>query len=151
MHITTRAALAAAALGVAASGSRLHAQQPAFHVEEISIAGIHEAIQQGRTTCTGVVQAYLDRARAYNGVSNYLVTPDGASIPKPPGQVRAGAPLAFPIKTVAIGTLLPNFSEYVGPLAEAGAHPLQALMALHVIVSTATKRGQEAMAAKAKA
>ncbi len=42
-------------------------------------------------------------------------------------------------------------SEYVGPLAEAGAHPLQALMALHVIFSTATKRGQEAMAAKAKA
>ena len=42
-------------------------------------------------------------------------------------------------------------SDYVGPLAEAGAHPLQALMALHVIFSTATKRGQEAMAAKAKA
>jgi len=40
-------------------------------------------------------------------------------------------------------------SEYVGPLAEAGAHPLQALMALHVIFSTATKRGQDAMAAKA--
>jgi len=40
-------------------------------------------------------------------------------------------------------------SEYVGPLAEAGAHPLQALMALHVIFSTATKRGQEAMAGKA--
>jgi aromatic ring-opening dioxygenase catalytic subunit (LigB family) len=37
-------------------------------------------------------------------------------------------------------------SEYVGPLAEAGAHPLQALMALHVIFSTATKRGQDAMA-----
>jgi len=37
-------------------------------------------------------------------------------------------------------------SDYVGPLAEAGAHPLQALMALHVIFSTATKRGQEAMA-----
>jgi len=39
-------------------------------------------------------------------------------------------------------------SDYVAPLAEAGAHPLQALMALHVIFSTATKRGQEAMAAK---
>jgi hypothetical protein len=38
-------------------------------------------------------------------------------------------------------------SDYVGPLAEAGAHPLQALMALHVIFSTATKRGQEAMSA----
>ena len=64
MQTTTRAALAAAILGLAASGSRLHAQQPVFRVEEISIAGIHEAIQQGRTTCVGVVQAYLDRAGA---------------------------------------------------------------------------------------
>jgi 2,3-dihydroxyphenylpropionate 1,2-dioxygenase len=38
-------------------------------------------------------------------------------------------------------------SEHVGPLAEAGAHPLQALMSLHVIFSTSHKRGQEAAAA----
>jgi aromatic ring-opening dioxygenase catalytic subunit (LigB family) len=37
-------------------------------------------------------------------------------------------------------------SDHVGPLAEAGAHPLQALMSLHVIFSTSHKRGQEAMA-----
>src|SRR3954452_6593685 len=37
-------------------------------------------------------------------------------------------------------------SEHVGPLAEAGAHPLQALMALHVIFSTSHARGQQAMA-----
>ena len=41
-------------------------------------------------------------------------------------------------------------SEHVGPLAEAGAHPLQALMSLHVIFSTSHKRGQQAMAAAAK-
>jgi hypothetical protein len=35
----------------------------------------------------------------------------------------------------------------VGPLAEAGAHPLQALMSLHVIFSTTHKRGQTAMEA----
>ena len=39
-------------------------------------------------------------------------------------------------------------SEHVGPLAEAGAHPLQALMALHVIFSTSHARGQQAMAAE---
>ena len=39
-------------------------------------------------------------------------------------------------------------SEHVGPLADAGAHPLQALMSLHVIFSTSHKRGQAAMAAK---
>jgi hypothetical protein len=37
-------------------------------------------------------------------------------------------------------------SEHVGPLASAGAHPLQALMALHVIFSNNHKRGQAAMA-----
>ena len=41
-------------------------------------------------------------------------------------------------------------SDHVGPLAEAGAHPLQALMSLHVIFSTTHKRGQEAMAAAPK-
>ncbi len=41
-------------------------------------------------------------------------------------------------------------SEHVGPLAAAGAHPLQALMALHVIFSTTHERGQQAMATAAK-
>ena len=40
-------------------------------------------------------------------------------------------------------------SEHVGPLVEAGAHPLQALMALHVIFSTSHARGQQAMAEEA--
>jgi hypothetical protein len=39
-------------------------------------------------------------------------------------------------------------SDHVGPLAAAGAHPLQALMALHVIFSNNHKRGQAAMAGK---
>jgi 2,3-dihydroxyphenylpropionate 1,2-dioxygenase len=41
-------------------------------------------------------------------------------------------------------------SEHVGPLAEAGAHPLQALMSLHVIFSTSHQRGQQAMMAGPK-
>ena len=41
-------------------------------------------------------------------------------------------------------------SEHVGPLAEAGAHPLQALMSLHVIFSTSHARGQQAMASVTK-
>ena len=35
-------------------------------------------------------------------------------------------------------------SEHVRPLVEAGAHPLQALMSLHVIFSMSHKRGQQA-------
>ena len=42
-------------------------------------------------------------------------------------------------------------SEHVGPLVEAGAHPLQALMSLHVIFSMSHQRGQQAaVAAQAK-
>jgi aromatic ring-opening dioxygenase catalytic subunit (LigB family) len=41
-------------------------------------------------------------------------------------------------------------SEHVGPLADAGAHPLQALMALHVIFSMSHSRGQAAMAGQEK-
>ena len=41
-------------------------------------------------------------------------------------------------------------SEHVGPLVEAGAHPLQALMALHVIFSTSHARGQQSMAGTQK-
>ncbi|MCY4121975.1 MAG: hypothetical protein OXG72_13760, partial [Acidobacteria bacterium] len=45
-----------------------------FQIEEATIEGIHRAIQGGRTSCQGVVQAYVDRARAYNGACTQLVT-----------------------------------------------------------------------------
>ncbi|MQA28449.1 MAG: amidase [Luteitalea sp.] len=96
------------------------AAQAPFHVEEATIADIQRAIQQGQTTCVGVVQAYLNRAKAYNGVSNALVTPDGAPIPPAPGQVRAGAPLEFPTMTVKASTLLPDLDQYSGPPLEWG-------------------------------
>ncbi|HEY6360838.1 MAG TPA: amidase family protein [Vicinamibacterales bacterium] len=92
----------------------------AFQLEEATIAAVHGAIQQGRLTCRGLVQAYIDRARAYNGVSDRLVTRDGASIAAAPGTVRAGAPLRFPTETVAVSTLLPNFDQYAGPPIELG-------------------------------
>ena len=44
----------------------------------------------------------------------------------------------------------PLVSDHVKPLADAGAHPLQALMSLHVIFSTTHKRGQAAMAGAGK-
>jgi hypothetical protein len=39
-----------------------------FQVEEATIAGIHAAITSGQATCKQVVQAYIDRAKADNGV-----------------------------------------------------------------------------------
>src|SRR5690349_23016259 len=66
------AALAVLVLSPAAS-----AQTP-FHVEESTIADVQAAITSGQTTCRAVVQAYLDRAKAYNGTCTALVTADGA-------------------------------------------------------------------------
>ena len=54
--------------------------QSRFQVEEATIDDIQEAIQQGITTCVEVVQAYVDRARAYNGMCTQLVTEDGKPI-----------------------------------------------------------------------
>lgn len=38
-----------------------------FQIEEASIEDLHRAIQKRQTTCQQIVQAYVDRARAYNG------------------------------------------------------------------------------------
>jgi hypothetical protein len=65
----------------------------AFSIEEATIDGIHAALLSGETTCHAIVQAYIDRARAYNGVCTSLVTADGADIPPAMGAVRAGAPV----------------------------------------------------------
>lgn len=85
-----------------------------FSVEEASIAGIHAAIQSGQASCQDVVQAYIDRARAYNGVCTALVTADGGSIKPGKGYVRAGKALSFPTKTVKASKLFPDLGEYKG-------------------------------------
>src|SRR5580698_10455560 len=67
-----------ATLGVLVAG--LSAPAFAFQVEEASIEGIQTAIQNGETTCQQVVQAYINRAKAYNGVCTALVTADGKPV-----------------------------------------------------------------------
>src|SRR6187551_2467112 len=79
-----------------------------FHVEEATIELIQSAIKSGLTTCEGEVQAYIERARAYNGVCTALITEDGADIEATTGYVRAGAPLRFPTKTVKASTVFPD-------------------------------------------
>ena len=59
------AALAAAALFGTGVPSTASAE---FTVEEATIDDIQSAIKSGEITCKGVVQAYIDRAKAYNGV-----------------------------------------------------------------------------------
>src|SRR5260370_12438492 len=91
-----------------------------FSLEEATIDELHEAIKAGRTTCVAVVQHYIDRARAYNGVCSVLVTEDGAPVPEVAGTVRAEAPLRFPTKTVKASTIFPDLDHYRGPPREYG-------------------------------
>ncbi len=107
----------------AGSGPGAHAQggdDSAFHLQEATIATVHSAIRSGQLTCLGLVEHYLDRARAYNGVTNQLVTRDGEPVAARPGMVRAGAPLEYPTDTVAISEVLPDFERYEGPPIEFG-------------------------------
>lgn len=92
----------------------LAAAADGFQVAEASIDDIQQAIQSGQTTCVGVVQAYIDRAAAYNGVCTALVTEDGGPVAQALGAVRARAPVMFPTSTRAASTYLPNLDEYAG-------------------------------------
>ena len=71
-----------------------------FRLEEATIDSLHAAIRAGDVTVVQVVQHYLDRARAFNGVASVLMTADGADVPPATGAVRATAPLHFPTHTV---------------------------------------------------
>jgi amidase len=91
-----------------------------FRVDEATIDELHAAITSGRTTCVEVVQQYIERARAFNGVASVLVTEDGLPVPEAKGAVRALAPLRFPTETVKASTVLPDLHKYQGPPLELG-------------------------------
>ena len=78
----------------------------AFQLEEATIAQLHAAIRAGQISVLEVVQRYIARVRAYNGVSSMLVTADGNDVPPATGTVRGGAPLKFPVQTVKAATFL---------------------------------------------
>ena len=91
-----------------------------FRLDEATIEELHAAIQSGQATCVAVVQHYIDRARAYNGVASLLVTEDGAHVSEATGSVRATVPLRFPTETVKASTVLPDLHKYQGPALEYG-------------------------------
>lgn len=98
---------------------KIAAEKP-FCLEEATIDEMHRAIQSGETTVVEIVQHYIARARAYNGVSSALVTADGKPASPATGAVRAGAPLAFPISTVKASKILPDLGKYKGKPLEFG-------------------------------
>ena len=91
-----------------------------FNLVEASIADLHGAIKSGDVTLVEVVQSYLDRVKAYNGVSSMLVTEDGSDIASVPGVIRGGQTIEFPTKTIKVDDVLPNREDYKGPPLEFG-------------------------------
>jgi len=100
--------------------AQLGAHEKLFRLEEATIEELHTAIRSGQTTCVAIVQHYLDRGRAYNGVASMLITMDGTPIPEATGVVRAQAPLRFPTQTIKASTILPDLDRYTGPPLEFG-------------------------------
>jgi amidase len=92
----------------------------AFRLEEATIDELHAAIKAEKTSCLAVVQHYLARVCAYNGVASMLVTADGAEVTASAGTVRAGTALRFPTATVKASTFLPDLDKYQGPPLEYG-------------------------------
>ena len=91
----------------------MSAQKPdtPFRLEEATIDKMHTAIKAGETTCVEIVETYIARARAYNGVASMLVTQDGDPVPEATGTVRAQSPLRFPTETIAAATVLPDLDK----------------------------------------
>jgi Asp-tRNA(Asn)/Glu-tRNA(Gln) amidotransferase A subunit family amidase len=96
------------------------APEKPFRLEEATIDELHQAIKAGQTTCLAVVQEYIERVRAFNGVASALVTEDGLPIAQTTGTVRAMIPLRFPTETVKASTILPDLDKYQGPPLEFG-------------------------------
>ncbi len=96
------------------------AQAQAFTLQEASIESIQAGIRSGEVTCKQVVEGYLTRAKAYNGVCTKLITKDGAKIPSALGTVRAGSPIKFPTETITLSKHVPDFDKYTGLVPDYG-------------------------------
>jgi Asp-tRNA(Asn)/Glu-tRNA(Gln) amidotransferase A subunit family amidase len=118
MKILKRLSLPLALAGLTLPG--VGSAQGQFHLQEATINDIHNAITSGQITCQGLVQAYINRAKAYNGMCTALVTKDGAPVQPATGAVRAGSKVLYPTKTVPASSVLPNLDQYMGLPLEFG-------------------------------
>src|SRR5262245_65541840 len=76
MSVVSTGFIAAAVLSAIDAGEAY--AQP-FHLMEATIPEVHRAIREGQITCRGLVEAYLNRAKAYNGTCNTLVTEENVT------------------------------------------------------------------------
>ncbi len=117
--MSTRARVRAVSL-VAAVLCAVGASAADFSLQEASIDSIQNGIRSGAVTCKQIVEGYIARAKAYNGVCTKLVTKDGAKIPQALGAVRAGSPVKFPTQTLALSKRVPDFDKYTGDVPDYG-------------------------------
>ena len=94
--------------------------EASFHVEEATIEQLHNAVRAERVNLVQVVESYIARAKAYNGVSSLLVTETGDPVESVRGALRAATELQFPTETVRLSTVLPDLEKYRGPPIETG-------------------------------
>ena len=76
--------------------------------------------ESGRTTCVAVVQHYIDRVRAFNGVASMLVTEDGAACPKRSARYARWRRFGSRPQSVKAAEVLPDLDKYKGPPLEYG-------------------------------
>ena len=108
-------------LTLAARGEPVLSQQQPFqfHLVEATIADVHRGTQTGQLTCRALVQAYLNRAKAYNGSCNQLVTEEMAPKFLPDydqyaAAVKATASLPLYVQFIGIGGGRFPFIERMG-------------------------------------
>ena len=97
--------------------------QPAweFRLHEATIDDVHRGIRTRQVSCKRIVQAYIDRAKAFNGVASMLVTADGKPVPAAPGVIRAGARADLPDRDDQLRpAFFPTSPIYVGQPIEFG-------------------------------
>ena len=93
-----------------------------FAIEEATIASIQAAIRDGQHHLPRVVEAYIERAKAYNGVCTALVTADGAPIVTP-ARLRARRQAARRSRRDGRGLDgVPELDEYQGLAARLRPH-----------------------------
>ncbi|WP_245586104.1 amidase family protein [Solimonas soli] len=81
---------------------------------------MHDAIRSGEVTCKRIVEGYVARAKAYNGMCTALVTADGRKAPSVMGRVVVGQARKFPTETIAISRIVPDFGKYSGDTPDYG-------------------------------
>ena len=91
-----------------------------FRLEEATIEDLHKAIKSGKTTCEKVIERYIERVRAFNGVCSMLITEDGAPVKRGTRCRTYYSADDVPHRNGEGLNRLPDLDKYRGPPIEYG-------------------------------